>query len=239
MKSIKDFLVESIKDIQTSNLEQWINDDKLVETYDKRQVIVKNIDLSVYPNKILGCVKIKDSLFDFEWNLKGECLKATDEFGNPKEPEEKDYLVKKLTESLNESKNVLYRCNTSLDSERNIYKVLDFEINELGNNDILEYCLDNYNLSEELKERINDFFDNREDDVLTDNTLIKDLINEISKLTGKKLKYCIWLASKEAVEELYDGKEEGNKIEEYDISDGVILSDLDFDGKLFAFENNP
>lgn len=96
MKSFKKFLQENVKDIRTDNLEEWINNDKEVETKDKRQVIIKKIELADYPNKIIGCVKMKDKLYDFEWNLEGECLKATDELGKEKEPDEDDYLFKKL-----------------------------------------------------------------------------------------------------------------------------------------------
>lgn len=100
MKTLKDFIceysTEDIENIRTSNLEQWLNDDKEVETKDKRQVIIKKIELSEYPNKIIGCVKMKDNLFDYEWNMKGECIKATDEMGNERKPEDKDYLYKKL-----------------------------------------------------------------------------------------------------------------------------------------------
>ena len=76
---------------------QWINDEKPVMTKDGRQVIVTNVDISEVPNIIHGKVKMKDDkLQEYEWNDIGICLKAIDNFGNPKKPDTSDNLVKSV-----------------------------------------------------------------------------------------------------------------------------------------------
>ena len=75
--------------------EQWLNDEKPVMTKDGRQAIITKIDLDEVPNIIHGKVRIKDDkLQDYEWNDIGICLKAIDNFGNPKKPDASDNLVK-------------------------------------------------------------------------------------------------------------------------------------------------
>ena len=76
---------------------QWINDEKPVITKDGRQVLVTNVDISEVPNIIHGKVKMKDGkLQDYEWNDIGVCLKAIDNFGNPKMADSSDNLVKAI-----------------------------------------------------------------------------------------------------------------------------------------------
>ena len=67
--------------------------------------------------------------------------------------------------------------------------------------------------------------------------MLREILSCIEDETGKTIKYALWLATKEAVEELYDGDEQF--IYEYDVTDAVILSDLGFDGVLYGFENMP
>lgn len=74
--------------------DQWLNDEKPVMTHDGRQVIITKIDYSVVPNIIYGKVKIKEKLFDYQWNEDGLCIKALDQMGNPKKADEADKLVK-------------------------------------------------------------------------------------------------------------------------------------------------
>ena len=68
--------------------------EKPVMTKDGRQVIVTKVDMSKVPNIIHGQVKMKDDLFDYEWEETGKCLKAVDNLGNPKKPDDADTLVK-------------------------------------------------------------------------------------------------------------------------------------------------
>lgn len=89
---------ERIDEIRGQHIDmQWINDEKPVITKDGRQVLVTNIDISEVPNIIHGKVKMKDGkLQDYEWNDIGVCLKAIDNFGNPKMADSSDNLVKAI-----------------------------------------------------------------------------------------------------------------------------------------------
>ena len=89
---------ERIDEIRGQHIDmQWINDEKPVITKDGRQVLVTNIDISEVPNIIHGKVKMKDGkLQDYEWNDVGVCLKAIDNFGNPKMADSSDNLVKAI-----------------------------------------------------------------------------------------------------------------------------------------------
>lgn len=89
---------ERIYEIRGQHIDmQWINDEKPVITKDGRQVLVTNVDISEVPNIIHGKVKMKDGkLQDYEWNDVGVCLKAIDNFGNPKMADSSDNLVKAI-----------------------------------------------------------------------------------------------------------------------------------------------
>ena len=91
MKKLSDFINEAkgqpIDD-------QWLNDEKPVMTADGRQVIIKTIKMDEVPNIIVGEVKWKDKLFEYEWLDDGTCKKAIDHLGNPKKPDDADTLVK-------------------------------------------------------------------------------------------------------------------------------------------------
>ena len=93
MKNLVTYLLERKGDPLD---EQWLNDEKPVQTLDGKQVIITKIDYSEVPNIIHGQVKIKDKLFEYEWLEDGTCSKATDQYGNPKQPDENDKLVKAI-----------------------------------------------------------------------------------------------------------------------------------------------
>lgn len=76
--------------------DQWLQDERPVMTKDGNQVVITKIDYEEVPNIIKGQVKIKDKLFDYEWLEDGTCSKATDQYGNPKQPDENDKLVKAI-----------------------------------------------------------------------------------------------------------------------------------------------
>ena len=109
-----------------------------------------------------------------------------------------------------------------------------FEIEELENEDIFDYVLDNYKLSDELKESIKAYMDSSDGNL---ENILKNMLSEIKTQTGKDIKYALWLAEKETVIDMYDGAENG--IDVYETKDGVILSDLGYDGVLFGFEKLP
>jgi len=93
MKKLKEFINETKGDRID---DQWINDEKPVMTKDGRQVIVKRVNMDEVPNVILGEVKWKDKLFEYEWLEDGTCRKAIDSLGNPKKPDDSDKLVKAI-----------------------------------------------------------------------------------------------------------------------------------------------
>ena len=93
MKSFKQYITERKGDPID---EQWINDERPVMTVDGKQVIITNVDYDEVPNIIHGSVKIKDKLYEFEWLDDGTCQKALDQYGNPKQPDENDKLVKAI-----------------------------------------------------------------------------------------------------------------------------------------------
>ena len=94
MKNLKEYILLETKGDPIDD--QWLNDEKPVMTKDGRQVIVTEIDLKEVPNIIKGQVKIKDELYEYEWEDNGTCKKAIDQYGNPKKPDDADKLVKAI-----------------------------------------------------------------------------------------------------------------------------------------------
>lgn len=87
-------LLDYIKETKGSPVnDYWLDNEKPVMTKGGLQAIVTEIDMSVVPNIIKGKVKIKDDLYDFEWQEDGTCVKACDASGNPTKPEEMHNLV--------------------------------------------------------------------------------------------------------------------------------------------------
>ena len=117
--------------------------------------------------------------------------------------------------------------------------VILFEIGELKNTYILEYCTNHYDLSDILLDRMKAVIENvesYEEDTPELVTVVKDLLKEVSRQCKTKVRYCLWLASLENVRELYDGNDDN--ISAYKTSD-VILSDLGDDGMLFGYSEMP
>ena len=114
----------------------------------------------------------------------------------------KDFIF----ENLNKQPKLLYRSESSSHPERDAISVMMFEIEELENEDIFDYVLDNYKLSDELKESIKTYMDSSEDDL---ESILKNMLSEIKTQTGKDIKYALWLAEKETVIDMYDGVENG------------------------------
>lgn len=91
MKKLSDYILEVKGDPID---DQWIQDEKPVQTKDGRPVIVTKINYEEVPNIIIGQVKMGTKLFDYEWDDSGMCIKALDRMGNPKKTEESDNLIK-------------------------------------------------------------------------------------------------------------------------------------------------
>lgn len=122
--------------------------------------------------------------------------------------------------------------------------VIVYEICELCNTDIIDYCLDTYGdfLSEDLKTKIVQLLDSMENEEEFDEDdieeLVEELIDELSEHFERNINYVIWLASKKAVIELYSDGNEDAEISAYKTSD-IILSDLGYDGMLFGYDKKP
>lgn len=133
---------------------------------------------------------------------------------------------------------IKYRTEMSIDSEHRALPVMLFEITELHNADILEYVSENYLLPEELKMDVQEIIDNIDDvDEYGCERILEEVLNCIENSTGKKIRYALWLADKDAVEDIYEGDE--RDIYAYNVDDAVVLSDLEYDGTLYGFEEMP
>lgn len=133
--------------------------------------------------------------------------------------------------------NILYRTESAYGSgERDIVKVIAYEVFEMGNTDVLDYIGKSY-------------MECFTDDFLTVlsyagalssyeevEALVKKTIDRINEYYAINLRYCLWLASFQAVTDLYGGTEEN--IVGYEASK-YILNDLGFDGRLYAYEKVP
>ena len=88
-------LLQYINEVKGDPIDdQWIQDEKPVQTKDGRQVIITKVNYEEVPNIIIGQVKMGTKLFDYEWDDSGTCIKALDKFGNPKMTDPSDSLVK-------------------------------------------------------------------------------------------------------------------------------------------------
>ena len=115
-------------------------------------------------------------------------------------------------------KDVGFRNDSCYNSGINsVFEIIDFEVFELGNNDILRTCKSLYGLKMDLRKRKESV------------EVVKQFLYNV--YNTKELKG-LWLAIPESVMKLYDGKSGMGK---YKLpSDALIISDLGFDGCLFV-----
>lgn len=154
----------------------------------------------------------------------------------------------------------LYRTENAYGSgERDLRAIIEYEVFELGNTDIFDYILKHYdfekynlqsgflNTLQTMREMSGDSdpesvesFE-RVADNIGKNTAKKAFIDSVMDLiryvTGKSIRYGLWLAEKDAVIRFYNNMSKEN-IDTYRTSD-VILSDLNEDGILFGYEEKP
>ena len=124
---------------------------------------------------------------------------------------------------------------------RDIVKVFQYEIFELGNTDILETLKNSI-----LKENVSELCLNKMIDELIENGYIDDmfedeqfdyckkLVNAINVKLNKNIQYALWLADMEVVEKIYKGV----YLDFYETSN-CILSNLGKDGILYGYEEMP
>lgn len=138
---------------------------------------------------------------------------------------------------------VLYRTESYSGSlVRNLRDIIEYEMSELRNTDIPRYVLGHYDLPEKLRKEIEDTLSLEETgeypflrDRYSLRELVKSMIGAVSRQTGMKLRYGLWLAGKDAVKRLYlnDGD-----VTAYRTS-AAVFSDLGDDGILFAYPELP
>lgn len=148
--------------------------------------------------------------------------------------------------------NIRYRTESfSGTGERDIVDVMRFETFELGNIDILTTLQEGVLKDNPICKKIDsviDYLEGANEDEYydyVDNQIefFRGVVNEINKVTGYDLKYCLWLADKDVV----TGKECGSygkdmiDTEDYDAYEvgPVFLSELGFDGTLYGYEKFP
>lgn len=130
--------------------------------------------------------------------------------------------------------------------KRDIRAVMQHEIFELYNSDILDYLLENHmaafssklikEINKLMKILLNDEEPANYENESTQETFIDNIVKSLNNYYSKDLKYVLWLADKAAVIHLYEGNE--NNMTAY-IASPIILSDLGFDGRLYAYEDAP
>jgi len=140
---------------------------------------------------------------------------------------------------------------------RDAAEVMAHEVFELQNTDILETLrttiLKDTQIGTRMKPLIDGIENNTDDedaDVFLNEAFNNEKIGirymhvvlyEIKKVTGKDIKYCLWLC--DSVQDIRDSYEiEGQKpfqiFDEYEISD-IVLSDIGSEGKLYGYESYP
>ena len=143
------------------------------------------------------------------------------------------------------------------DGVRDAVSVIAYEVFELGNMDSIEYILNNYKISKDIALKWQNILDEMEHNdeengcpyATNDNgyklypeseevfQLVRQLLDEVSKCKKTDIQEVLWLASEKSVRKRYSGDDDN--IEAYDVSSGVVLSDLGFDGKLYGFHEIP
>lgn len=129
---------------------------------------------------------------------------------------------------------------------RDLKELLTFEIYELGNADFLSYAFEHFELDEPLKERIVTMIEYLEgihmdisgkfhDEA---NQVVDLILDQIRKYTGINIRYGLWLTSVDAIKSIYSFSI-SDSMEVYRYEPGLIISDVGFDGKLYAYEELP
>lgn len=115
---------------------------------------------------------------------------------------------------------------------RDAASVMAHEVFELGNSDILETLTSSFLKGNEVFRKLHNVKD-EDSGVL----FFKEVLEELSKVCGKEIKFCIWLCDQpEDVVNEYNVNLDS--LDVYIKSD-VILSDLGTEGKLYGYEEMP
>lgn len=68
----------------------------------------------------------------------------------------------------------------------------------------------------------------------------EEVLRQIFEITGKDIRYVLWLADKETVFDFY-GKDmvSESDFEQYETDGAIVLSELGYDGTLYGYEKEP
>lgn len=132
----------------------------------------------------------------------------------------------------------LYRTETTYGSGvRNLRDVIEFEILNLGNIDIPDTLLRTFKTTKNERDILEDFIENSEIYQEDNKEEIVDICLNIIKREYPTAKYCLWLADKDVVKDLYDGTDE--TIDSYKIEIDKPISNLGRDGQLYLYTKEP
>ena len=145
----------------------------------------------------------------------------------------------KRTNEIGKSDNVLYRYDYSGNNITSPVEVIAFEMGELGNIDIPDYCPDNYGnrmnpkARNEIEKAIALIEDGDMDERMAEQ-IAKTIVSEMERIWPIRINRVVWLADYDTIVDMYcDGDTENIKAVE---TSGYILSDLGGEGILFAYE---
>ena len=144
------------------------------------------------------------------------------------------------TDEFEKSNNVMYRYNYSGNNITDPVKVIAFEMGELGNIDIPDYCLDNYGdkMRLEMREKIEnaiELIQNGDMDEDVAEQTAKAIVSEMERIWNIRIKRVMWLADYDTVVDLYCDEGDTENIESFKTSNYIIV-DLGCDGILFAYD---
>lgn len=133
------------------------------------------------------------------------------------------------------------------DGYRDIIDVMVYETYELGNTDILETLKrtmekHDKSIADDMEWMISDMVENGYAEDMGEydwREFFGKVVSVLNRVHGTELKYCLWLADYETVRDYYGQGRLGNEdIDAYEESD-IVLSDIGYDGKLYAYANLP
>ena len=142
---------------------------------------------------------------------------------------------------------ILYRNNDDSDFGRRalpLEQILAFEIFSLDNGSMLDGIEERWapRFSEEGRGALQALRALQDRDGSWEEALspFKVLVGEIGRIEGRELRYGLWLADRETVEDHYDGVYDGDERNMTAVpASDVCICDLGGDGMLFAYDVDP
>jgi hypothetical protein len=118
-------------------------------------------------------------------------------------------------------------------------KVIQYEIFELRNTDILDTLAKTILKDSDISLRLtllSELISNGDENSKT--SIAEDIVHEIYRFTGKKIRYVLWLCDTKEDVKSYSSELDNDDIDCYYESD-LVLSDLGREGKLYGYEFTP